>query len=167
MNRLEFHISYTCVNDCIFCSESDRMKRYKKYPVSFLEIKKVLAAKRKTGFEFVNFTGGEPTLHPNFIEIVKFAKLIGYRTYIGTNGTMLARSDFCEKVSLFLDEISLSIHGYNNLTHDGLAKRRGAFTDIVRAIKNLNELEFKNIFANVVVTKENFNYLDEILHFLI
>ncbi|OGK22734.1 hypothetical protein A3C24_04065 [Candidatus Roizmanbacteria bacterium RIFCSPHIGHO2_02_FULL_37_24] len=143
------------------------MKRYKKYPVSFLEIKKVLAAKRKTGFEFVNFTGGEPTLHPNFIEIVKFAKRIGYRTYIGTNGTMLARPDFCEKAAPFLDEISLSIHGYNNSTHDGLVKRKGAFKDIVRAIKNLDELEFKNKFANVVAIGKNSAYLEKILIFLI
>lgn len=167
MNRLEFHISYACVNDCVFCSESDRMERFKKYPVSFLEIKKVLAAKRKAGFEFVNFTGGEPTLHPNFIEIVKFAKRIGYRTYIGTNGVMLARRDFCEKAAPFLDEISLSIHGYNSLTHDALTKRRGAFDDIKCAMKNLAELKFKNKFANVVATRKNSAYLEKILIFLI
>jgi len=166
IKRLEFHISYTCINDCIFCSESDQMKQFKNYPVSFLEIKKILTAKRKAGFEFVNFTGGEPTLHPNFIEIVKFAKRIGYRTYIGTNGAMLARPDFCEKAAPFLDEISLSIHGYNSLTHDDLVKRKGAFKDIIRAIKNLDKLEFKNRFANVVATKKNFNYLDKILRFL-
>lgn len=167
MKRLEFHISYICVNDCIFCSESDRMARFKKYPFRFLEIKKVLTSKRKAGFEFVNFTGGEPTLHPNFIEIVKFAKRIGYRTYIGTNGVMLARLDFCEKSAPFLDEISLSIHGYNSLTHDTLVKRKGAFNDIKRAIENLRALGFKNKFANVVATKKNSAYLEKILIFLI
>lgn len=167
MNRLEFHISYACVNDCVFCSESDRMERFKKLPVDFSEIKKVLAAKRKAGFEFVNFTGGEPTLHPNFIEIIKFAKRTGYRTYIGTNGTMLARPDFCKKAALFLDEISLSIHGYNSLTHDSLVKREGAFRDIKRAVKNLDALNFKNKFANIVATNKNFAYLEKILIFLI
>lgn len=167
MNRLEFHISYTCVNNCIFCSESDRMEKFKNYTISFAEIKKKLIAKRKKGFDFVNFTGGEPTLHPNFIKIIKFAKRIGYRIYIGTNGTMLARQDFCAKTAPFLDEISLSIHGHNCRIHDELVKRKGAFDDIKKAIKNLEDIKFMNKFANIVITRQNFSHVEKVLFFLI
>jgi wyosine [tRNA(Phe)-imidazoG37] synthetase (radical SAM superfamily) len=47
MKRLEFHISYICNHNCIFCSEYDRLKKYKKNPISFLEIKAILIDRRK------------------------------------------------------------------------------------------------------------------------
>lgn len=166
MKRLEFHISYNCVNNCSFCSEYDRMEQFKKNPVSFSEIKKELIIKRKSGFDFVNFTGGEPTIHPNFIEIIKFAKTLGYRIYVGTNGVMFAKKEFCAEVVPFLDEISFSIHGHNAILHDNLVGRRGAFDNIVSAINNIDSLGFTNKFANIVAVKDNFESTDEILEFL-
>lgn len=166
MKRLEFHISYTCTNNCSFCSESERMKEFNKKPVSLREIKKVLTQKRKEGFDFVNLTGGEPTIHPDFLEIIRFAKKIGYKIYVGTNGTMLARFDFCKKAVPYLDEISLSIHGHNAGVHDSLVGRRGAFDGIRSSINNLDQLEFSNRLANVVATRKNFGYLEDILDFL-
>lgn len=166
VKRLEFHISYNCVNNCSFCSEYDRMKQFKKNPVSFNEIKKELILKKKAGFDFVNFTGGEPTVHPDFFEIIKFAKSFGYRIYVGTNGSMLAKKDFCKKVLPFLDEISFSIHGHNAGSHDKLSGRKGAFNDIVAAINNADKFGFANKFANTVVVKDNFENLEKILEFL-
>lgn len=164
--RLEFHISYNCVNNCSFCSEYDRMEGFKKNPVSFNEIKKELILKRKAGFDFVNFTGGEPTVHPDFLEIIKFAKNLGYRIYVGTNGSMLAKSDFCGKTVLFLDEISFSVHGHNAVLHDKLSGRKGAFGDIAAAVKNAGRFGFADLFANIVVVKDNFESLEKILEFL-
>lgn len=166
IKRLEFHISYSCVNNCSFCSEYDRMEQFKKNPVSFNEIKKELILKKKAGFDFVNFTGGEPTVHPDFLEIIKFAKSLGYRIYVGTNGSMLAKSDFCERAVPFLDEISFSVHGHNAGLHDKLSGRRGAFGDIAAAIRNAGHSGFLNLFANTVVVKDNFESLEKILEFL-
>ena len=166
MKRLEFHISYTCVNKCSFCSEYDRMEQFKRNPVSFSEIKKELIVKRKEGFDFVNFTGGEPTMHPDFPEIAKYAKELGYRIYIGTNGCMLAKKEFCEDTVPFLDEISFSIHGHTASLHDKLAGRKGAFYDIVAAIQNIDALGFTNKFANSVMVRDNFESAGSILEFL-
>lgn len=166
MNRLEFHISYICVNTCSFCSEHDRMEEFKKSPVSLAEIKKVLVAKRKDGFDFVNFTGGEPTIHPDFPEIAAYAKKLGYRIYVGTNGCMFAKKEFCKHVAPFLDEISFSIHGHTASLHDALVGRKGAFHDIIAAVENISALGCKHIFANVVTVRDNFESAGDILDFL-
>jgi MoaA/NifB/PqqE/SkfB family radical SAM enzyme len=135
------------------------------YPV-LKDIERFLAAKRKEGFDFINFTGGEPTHHPDFIKIVSFAKKLGFKTYIGTNGFLLKDQDFCKKVVRYMDEISLSVHGYDKKSHDVLAGRRGAFEDIGQAFKNLKKLKFKNIYANIVVTNKNFKDIKKIIGFL-
>lgn len=167
MNKhLEFHISYVCVNNCSFCSEHDRMERFKKSPVLFGEIKRELIKKRKEDFNFVNFTGGEPTIHPEFLGILQFAKKLGYTIYVGTNGAMLAKRGFCRRVLPFLDEVSLSVHGHTAQLHDALVGRTGAFRDIVTASDNIDGEGFKNKFANVVAVRDNFGKLADILEFL-
>lgn len=166
IKRLEFHISYTCVNDCSFCSEYDRMERFRRSPVSLVEIKKELVKKRKEGSDFVNFTGGEPTIHPDFIEIVTFAKKLGYRIYVGSNGAMFAQKDFFLRAFPFLDEVSLSVHGHAAQLHDALVGRKGAFRDIVAADGNITAAGFRNKFANVVAVRDNFEKLTDILEFL-
>ena len=35
MERLELHLTYTRPERCVFCSEADRMKRYKQFPVTW------------------------------------------------------------------------------------------------------------------------------------
>ena len=42
MERLELHLTYTCPERCVFCSEADRMKRYKQFPVTWGRIATIL-----------------------------------------------------------------------------------------------------------------------------
>lgn len=142
------------------------MDQFRKNPVNFSEIKRKLIVKRKAGFDFVNFTGGEPTIHPDFPAIVAYAKKLGYRIYIGTNGCMLAKKEFCKNVVPLLDEISFSIHGHVASLHDALVGRKGAFRDVVVGIENIVTLGHKNIFANVVIVRDNFESIGDIVDFL-
>ena len=90
MNRLEFHMAYVCTNRCVFCSEKDRMRRFRRYPITRRAVERVLKEKREEGFQHVTFTGGEPTLFPRFWQVLRFAKDLGYRTLVITNGSALA-----------------------------------------------------------------------------
>ena len=110
MKRLEFHISYICNHACIFCSEHGRISSYKKSPLSLLQIKTILIDRRKKGFDHVHFTGGEPTLIPGFLELLRFTKKLGYTIFIGTNGTLFASESFTKEALEYIDELSLSIH---------------------------------------------------------
>ena len=97
MKRLEFHISYKCYNNCCFCSESAQLSKFRD---SFVSKEKIIANLEKfagKGFKHITFTGGEPTYHPYFIEILKFAKGLGYKTYLTTNGGLFSLKKFTQK----------------------------------------------------------------------
>ncbi len=49
-------------------------------------IEKILQSARAHGFDDLSFTGGEPTLHPRFIEILTMAYEAGYKFGFVTNG---------------------------------------------------------------------------------
>jgi uncharacterized radical SAM superfamily Fe-S cluster-containing enzyme len=62
---------------------------------------KMLRAQRPVPCPAVQFSGGEPTIYPRFLEIVKTARELGFaQVQAATNGIEFAKSlDFCTKAS--------------------------------------------------------------------
>ena len=122
MERLELHLTYTCPERCVFCSEEHRMARYSPFPVTWGRVAKVLRLHASRGVRAVHLTGGEPTIHPRFVDTLRLAKKLGMRTSVGTIGTMLSRRDFATEAMPHLDEALFSIHGPDAATSSRLEK---------------------------------------------
>jgi len=162
MRRLELHLTYTCPERCVFCSEEHRMDRYKAFPVTWGRVATVLRTMAERGVDSVHLTGGEPTIHPRFVQVCALAKKLGMRTSIGTIGTMLSREDFARKALPVLDEALFSLHGPDAATHDPLAGRDGSFERVTRAIETCVRLDPDfGAFVNTVVTRRNVDQLPD------
>ena len=156
MRRLELHLTYTCPERCVFCSEEHRMARFKRFPVTWGRAATVVRQHAERGGNGVHFTGGEPTIHPRFRDILRLSKKLGMRTSIGTIGTMLSRPGFAETVLPFLDEALFSLHGPDAATHDALARREGSFERVTEAIRRCVSLKPGfGAFVNTVLTRDN------------
>jgi len=46
MERLELHLTYTCPERCVFCSEDHRMRQYNPFPVNWARAATVLRSTR-------------------------------------------------------------------------------------------------------------------------
>jgi len=155
MRRLEFHITYHCPERCAFCSEEHRMAAYNPFPVTFGRVARVLREQAERGVESVHFTGGEPTIHPQFVEILQLAKKLGMRTSIGTIGTRLADPAFAARALPYLDEALFSLHGPEAATHDALTGRPGSFDRLSRAMENASAYPGFRRFVNTVLVRDN------------
>jgi MoaA/NifB/PqqE/SkfB family radical SAM enzyme len=160
MERLELHLTYTCPERCVFCSEEHRMKSFKPFPVTWGRVATVLRTHASRGVTAVHLTGGEPTIHPRFIDVLRLSKKLGMRTSVGTIGTMLQRPAFADEALPFLDEGLFSIHGPDAETHDAMAGRKGSFEQVTRALQYAvaNKPGF-GAFVNTVVTRHNVHSL--------
>ncbi|MCG2633000.1 radical SAM protein [Bradyrhizobium sp. WYCCWR 13023] len=66
----------------------------------------------------IDFTGGEPTIHPDFLEIVEFCRAHGVDWFMTTNGSALTRHRFVQhlvasrpiKIDISVDSASDDIH---------------------------------------------------------
>jgi len=162
MRRLELHLTYHCPERCVFCSEDHRMQRYNRFKVTWGRVAKVLRLHAERGVRNVHFTGGEPTIHPRFIETLRLAKKLGMRTSIGTIGTMLSQPDFAQQAAPFLDEALFSVHGPEAATHDSVARRDGSFDRVTRALTLMKQLNPRfRAFANTVVCTHNIEQLPD------
>ncbi|MFH1691150.1 MAG: radical SAM protein [Candidatus Omnitrophota bacterium] len=167
MKRLELHISYRCLNDCLFCSEQDALSMLKgKIMPTGIILRKIRQFYLK-GYRHVTFTGGEPSLHSNFINIVQFAKLLGYTTYVTTNGGEFSKKRFSEVALEHLDEICFSVHGSNYKVHDFLTRKRGSFNNLKKALDRFETHRTPTFgLANIVITRYNIKILKSIINML-
>jgi len=155
VRRLELHITYTCPERCLFCSEAHRMARYRRFPVTWGRIATVLRTHAERGVTNLHLTGGEPTIHPRFVDVLRLARKLGMRTSVGTIGTMLARPSFAEAALPHLDEALFSLHGPTAAVHDPLAGRDGSFDTVTRALRLAAKHRGFLPMVNTVVTRRN------------
>jgi pyruvate-formate lyase-activating enzyme len=165
MKRADIKVGFSCNNHCLFCVQGE--KRKKVGDKTLREIKKELKQAIMDCQEVV-LTGGEPTIRPDFLEIVSFAKKLGFITIqIQSNGRMFSYQDFCEKlIKAGANEFSPALHGHIPELHDYLTNSKGSFQQTVQGIKNLKKLGQK-VVTNTVVTKSNYRHLPEIAQLLI
>ena len=167
IRRLEFHISYECPQSCLFCSESSRLARFREFPVRAAEIARVLAVKRRQGFDHLTLTGGEPTLYPGLLGILGAAKRLGFRTYVTSNGGRLAEAEFSRQALPLIDELCLSVHGDTRELHDGLTRCPGSFDRLRQAFSRAASRRGLFLLTNTVVTRRNWGRLETTLRFIL
>jgi len=158
---------YSCNNNCIFCINWD--KRNKISDKSFSQIKKEMTGARLRGATYLEIIGGETSIRPDIIDLVKFARILGFETIMmATNGRMYAYNEFAKKIlEAGLNSLVFSIHGHNAKIHDFLTQTPGSFNQLkkgLRNIKNLTkELGLKiHLGSNTCIVRQNYKYLSQI-----
>jgi len=103
MATVDIKLGYTCNNNCRHCVIADQREHaldmIGKEDLSTEEFKREILKSRKRGFTSIIFTGGEPTIRKDFLELLDYASFIGFRVNIQTNGRMLYYPEFAEKVA--------------------------------------------------------------------
>ncbi|MBD3359224.1 MAG: radical SAM protein [Candidatus Buchananbacteria bacterium] len=158
MSRVDIKIGFACNNMCQFCVQGDKRFKFKNRTLN--EIKKALKTANAQGSQGVVFTGGEPTLHDNILEAVKYANDLGFQSIqLQTNGRMLAYFGFCQKlIKAGINEFSPALHASIPQIHDELTSSPGAWEQVVQGIKNLKLLN-QFVLTNTVITSKNYKDL--------
>ena len=155
-------LSYDCNNHCTFCLDSNAHDGTMR---NNLDIKVQIVEGRKKGAARLILSGGEPTMHPNFLDFVKLGKRAGYpKVQTVTNGRMFKYPAFLETAAANgLDEITFSLHGHNAKLHDALVGTPGAFVDETAGLKAALASERFIINIDIVINKMNIRHLPEML----
>lgn len=152
---LHWDVTKRCNLDCEYCFGKITDTNVK---VHSINIPKLLATLDKTENTFrISFTGGEPTLVPNFLEA---CKAITKRHYISFNSNLISKN-----IKQFVKEIDASrvLHIHASLHYDELADKNL----LELFIENYNSLKENgfNIYAEAVAYPELKNKLDVVTKF--
>jgi MoaA/NifB/PqqE/SkfB family radical SAM enzyme len=160
MKRADLKVGFSCNNHCLFCVQGRKRDNNKDKPTQIIKNELKEAVKECGG---IVFTGGEVTIRPDFFELVKYAKFLGFQSIqVQSNGRMFAYLDFCQKtIEAGANEFSPALHGHIPELHDYLTSAPGSFRQTTQGIKNLRKLGQK-IITNTVITKSNYRHLPQL-----
>ncbi len=157
-SRVDINVGYSCNERCKFCYYIQTLKdTNKEKDLSTQEVKDRIRYIHSKGIETLEFTGGEPTIRSDLIELVTFAKKLGFKSIsIITNGLRMANPDYAKAcVEAGIDDYLISIHGHNKEVHDRVTEIPGSFDKAMMCVKNLNAHPVK-VRANCVISGINY-----------
>jgi len=116
----------------------------------------------------IQFTGGEPTLHPDFHRIVKKANQMGFsHVQIATNGVKLAEREFAERAAeAGLHTLYLQLDGLDDAIHKKLRDRPLLETKLA-CIENCRRFDMKVCLVPTIVNNFNNDQVGEIFRFAV
>ncbi|WP_205713394.1 radical SAM/SPASM domain-containing protein [Candidatus Kuenenia stuttgartiensis] len=124
-------------------------------------LERILRNARRHGFDYISFTGGEPTLHPGFTEMLTMVSKAGYNFGFVTNGWNFTR--IYEKLLPHLNSligITFSLEGAREETHDML-RGKGSYRRVMQAVSICVVKDIPFTF-NTVITSHSRGELNEI-----
>lgn len=154
-------LNRTCNLRCKWCYARDT--EYK----SSLTMSKDLAFELIDFFDSINvkhiiLIGGEPTIHPDFFEILEYAKERKIKCALVTNGLMFKNDEFIDKYkSMGMSSVSLSLKGENEKTYEEITGFDG-FQETIDIIKKLVSSDI-SVSVSMVLTENNMNSFTDVI----
>jgi pyruvate-formate lyase-activating enzyme len=152
-----------CNSNCVFCLDGDAERNV------LLDAELVRAEIRhgleEGGARRLVLSGGEPTIHPAFTELVRFAKAAGYEwVQTITNGSRFAERVFYEEcVEAGLDEVTFSLHGDTAALHDSLTRVPGSFARLTKGLLRCTRGGRVIVSVDIVMCRENIAHVEGVV----
>ncbi len=157
--KIIVNLTYKCNNYCSFCAVGNRL--YENGDFEFHQ--KVLREHRAEGCDLVDFDGGEPTLYPQLLQIIKYARRLGYhQVNITSNGRSMSYPETAKKIlASGITSLLISCHGSTAAIHDEAVAVKGAFVQTVEGIRNVIKMKPTSLDfgVNITLTKTNWHEL--------
>jgi mycofactocin biosynthetic radical S-adenosylmethionine protein MftC len=155
---LTWELTYACNLACVHCLSSSGKRDPRE--LSTDECKGIIDELERMQVFYVNIGGGEPTVRPDFWELVDYATEHHVGVKFSTNGvritpevaTRLAASDYVD--------VQISLDGATAEVNDAV-RGAGSFDMAIRALENLAAAGFADAKISVVVTRHNVDQLDD------
>lgn len=172
-----------CNNKCVMCTNMDsfalqdsvqyRLKGQIEKLERYLRGEGRIYLKNSDLAGFVNLTGGEPTIHPDFFQLLTYFRRRLPRVPITllSNGRSFADRKFAEKFCRAAKppfSVAIALHGPTARAHDPVAGVRGSFRQTVAGLKNLFELgNGLRVEIRLVLHKKSLPFFRKTLEFLL
>jgi len=161
MKSLSVHVTDLCNSACSFCVVSAPL--YDEDTVNLEDVFAFIDKYAAQGYTNLNLHGGEPTIQPRLLELVRRASALGFsEIHMQTNGIRMADATYCMALKeAGVTRCVVSLHGHSAELQDALTGSKGGFRKTICGIRNMCELGVP-VRTNTVITKSNNRHLEAI-----
>ena len=130
------------------------------------EWRRVLRSLWEAGVPHVCFTGGEPTLREDLVELVRHAEELGQVTGLLTDGHRLRDQGYLDELLLAgLDHLQITLASHQAGLHDEIVRQAGAWQEADAGLRNALAGDIY-VVVHVVVTPANAGSVAETVAYL-
>ena len=161
--KVDVALTYGCNNQCPHCyNEANRL------PMPSLPLEhwfKVFDRIAELGIPHVILTGGEATLHPDFLEIVRYVNQLGMVVGLNSNGRYLGHVPFTEQAAeAGLNHVQITLGSCYENVHDAMMGAN-SFHQTVQGIQAALSTGV-HVITNTTLMRSNIDHVGELIEFL-
>jgi len=153
--QCSLYVTDQCNLDCSYCTEYDNSVPHPSLSQLQTWVRKI----RELGTERIALVGGEPLMHPEIVELVRFCKSLGMSTSLTTNGFLLTRELVAELEVAGLDVMQISI---DRVTPSAVTKK--SLKTVQRKLELLLESRIK-LHLTGVICGDTLDECEQVLEF--
>jgi len=144
----EIAVTENCNLSCVHCY----VEKTGEPQLSFQEIKRIIDQLAQAGCFFITFTGGEPFLRKDFLDIIKYTREKDFSVDILSNGNLITASVAKKLAEMNISRAQISIYSAIPKVHDSVTRINGSFEKSKKAIKFLHNNKIKVHIACLIMS---------------
>lgn len=160
IKKVIWEITNQCNYSCEYCIFSSTGKK-PRGELSFQQIKETLQQLHSGGFNYIKFTGGEPFIREDFIDILMYATSLNFSFDISTNASFITEKISKQLSLLASNFIHVSLDGYDLISHESVRGKK-SFDKTMTGLQHLLKYN-KNIRLGCVIHSLNEYHLDKVV----
>jgi mycofactocin biosynthetic radical S-adenosylmethionine protein MftC len=154
---LTWELTYACNLACVHCLSSSGRRDPRE--LSTAECQAVIDELERMQVFYVNIGGGEPTVRPDFWELVDYATAHQVGVKFSTNGIKITPGIARRLAASDYVDVQISLDGATAGVNDAV-RGVGSYATALRAMGHLADAGFTGFKISVVVTRHNARQLD-------
>jgi radical SAM protein with 4Fe4S-binding SPASM domain len=159
--RMDLALTYRCNINCSHCYN----QRRESAELTTSDWKKIIKILWDQGIPHVDFTGGEPTMRDDLIELITYAEDLGVITGLLTNGVRLADETYVRRLKQAgLDYVQVTLESQRENIHNRMVAS-DSFRHTVQGIRNIVEQGI-HVLTNSTITRANHAHMEGLVPFL-
>ncbi len=136
-----WNITRACNLKCVHCY-ARAVERTKDKELSHEQGLALIDDLADFGAPVILFSGGEPLMRPDLVDLANYAVKKGMRAVISTNGTLITQEKAEELKDVGLSYVGVSLDGMEAV-NDRFRKKQGAFKEALAGIRNCQRVGLK------------------------
>ncbi|BAO45644.1 radical SAM/SPASM domain-containing protein [Thiolapillus brandeum] len=165
----EVAITYKCNLRCVFCYAGCNCTTQPVNDEKVMTVREIETVLHKLWHEgrvpSVSFTGGEPTLHKQLPDLIAYAKELGMRVNLITNGTRIDALLAQRLKDAGLDSAQVSLEGTSAEIHNLVTQGQSSFDRTVAAVGHLKTVGIR-VHTNTTINRMNVHEMPDMPRFV-
>jgi MoaA/NifB/PqqE/SkfB family radical SAM enzyme len=159
LQQVEIQLGHMCNNRCVFCVSGQQTAEGKAGPLDVAPVIHEIEKAFASGHRKLTLLGGEPTLQPGFLDVVRRAVALGYEEIVlFTNGAKTAREGYIDEILATGGRFTwrISMQGATTEAHERTTLKEGSFGRIQRTMATLAK-KGETVTVNMCVVQSNYD----------